>query len=84
MVIFGLMIVSSVHNLRKSINDMILSLQDIFLLEREEDTAGFLGINILRDEMNNTIIMTQTGLINRILNSIDVVNVNAKYTPSKK
>ena len=63
---------------------MILSLQDIFLLEREEDTAGFLGINILRDEMNNTIIMTQTGLINRILNSIDVVNVNAKYTPSKK
>ena len=43
-----------VHS-KKCIDTIILSLQDNFLMEREEDMAGFLGINILRDKDKNTI-----------------------------
>ena len=45
---------------------MILGLKDEFLLEKEEDMARFLGIQIVRDPKNNTITMTQTGLIDSI------------------
>ena len=34
----------------KTIDEVILSLKDEFLLEREEDMADFLGIKITRDE----------------------------------
>ena len=42
----------------KKIDDVILSLKDEFILEREEDMAGLLGINIERDQENNTLTMT--------------------------
>ena len=66
------------------IDKVILSLKDEFLLEREEDMAGFLGINISRDANNKSLSMTQTGLIERILTAMDMEDCNLKYTPAEK
>ena len=60
------------------IDKVILSLKDEFLLEREEDMAGFLGINISRNTNNNSLSMTQTGLIGRILAAMDTDDFNFK------
>ena len=68
----------------KTIDEVILSLKDEFLLEKEEDMAGFLGIQIERNPVNNTMSMTQTGLIDRILAAMDMEDCNLKYTPAKK
>ena len=68
----------------KTIDNVILSLKDEFLLEREEDMAGFLGIHIISDEHNNSLTMTQTGLIERILAAMDMEDCNHKYTPADK
>ena len=65
-------------------DDVILSLKDKFLLEREKDMADFLGINISRDEKNNSLTMTQTEMIERILAAIDMTDCNHKYTPADK
>ena len=46
--------------------------------------AGFLGINITRDEQNNSLTMTQTGLIEQILSAMDMEDCNHKYTPADK
>ena len=69
---------------KSTIDKVILSLKDEFLLEREEDMTGFLGINISRGDENNSLIMTQTGLIERILTAIDMEDYNLKYTPAEK
>ena len=55
-----------------TIDNIILSLKDEFLLEKEEDMTGFLGIQIERDVDNNTLTMTQIGLIDRILVAMDM------------
>ena len=39
-------------------------------LEAEDSVAGFLGVHIERDERNNTIKLTQTGLIDRICKAL--------------
>lgn len=61
-----------------------MSLKDEFLLEREEDIAGFLGIKITCDEHNNSLTMTQTVLIEQILVAMDMEDFNHKYTPADK
>ena len=38
----------------------------------------------MRDPANNAIIMTQTGLIDRILAAMDMEDCNLKYTPVEK
>lgn len=47
----------------------------------EEDISSFLGISIetLQDK---SLLLTQTGLINRILNTCHMINCNAKDTPA--
>jgi hypothetical protein len=67
-----------------TIDKVILSLKDEFLLEKEEDMAGFLGIQIVRDAENHTITMTQTGLIDRILVAMEMESCNMKYTLAEK
>ena len=75
---------------KKIIDDVILSLKDIFLLERDKDMARFLGTNISRskygskDGSKDVITMTQTGLIDRILRAMDMLDSNPKYTPADK
>ena len=72
---------SKIHNL---IDKLILSLKDEFLLEREDDMAGFLGIKIARNKDNDSLTMTQTGLIERILAAMEMEDYNLKYTPTDK
>ena len=71
---------------KKSIDDVILSLNDTLLLEGEEDMAGFLGMNISRNEdgSKEIIAMTQTGLVDRILQTMDMLDSDVKYTPADK
>ena len=67
---------SSIKKSKKSIDDTILILKDTFLLEREEDMAGFLGVNIMRNA--NTITMTQMDLIDQILGVMDMEDSHPK------
>ena len=66
-----------------TIDNIILSLKNELLLEREEDMAGFLGIDISRNTNNNGLSMPQTGLIERILIAMDMEEHNLKYNPVK-
>ena len=53
-------------------------------LQPEDDTAGFLGIDLKRDPTTGTIEMTQTGLIDRVLVALglDHSKVAVKWTPA--
>ena len=66
------------------IDDVINSLQDKFLLEREEDVAEFLGIQMERNSNTDKITLTQTELIVRILKAMSLDDSNPKYTPADK
>ena len=68
----------------KTIDNMISSLKDEFLLEREEDMAGFLGLNIQRDVDKGTITLLQTGLIEKILIATKLEECNPKFTSADK
>ena len=69
---------------KERIVEIILSMKNEFLLEREEGLARFLGIQIERNKQNNKIILTQTGLTDRILEAMDMIDCNLKYTPADK
>ena len=69
------------HN---SIDTIISSLKDKFLLEREEDMAGFLGLKITRDAEKGTFTLLQTGLIDKILVATQLDECNLKYTHADK
>ena len=56
------------------IDEVIDSLKDSFLLEREEDVAGFLGLSIERDKKGGTTTLIQTGLVDRILECVRMTN----------
>ena len=49
-----------------SVDGIILRMKTEFLLEREEDLGRFLGIQIKQNKENNKIMLTQTGLADRI------------------
>ena len=53
-------------------------------LHAEDDFAGFLGVNITRQD-NGNILLTQPGLIKRILLALnlDPEHTNRAFTPSK-
>ena len=68
----------------KYIDDMIYNLKDIFLLEREEDVARFIGLKFDRDNEKGNIALTQTGLINMILDATGMDDSNPKYISVEK
>ena len=70
-------------NTNSAIDKLIDNLKDEFLLEKEEDMAGFLGLQIDRTTPG-TVVLTQTGLINRILVLMEMETCNPKYTPADK
>ena len=65
------------------IDKLILDLKDEFLLERESDMAGFLGLHMDKSK-EGVVILSQTGLINRILSVMTMEECNPKYTPVDK
>jgi hypothetical protein len=53
-------------------------------LQEEEDVAGFLGVHIDRTaESGKAIILTQKGLIERIIDALDIFDQPAVSTPAK-
>ena len=77
---FGLMIVSFTHKNQGIIDDVINSLKNRCLLEKEEDAMEFLGIQVTRNSKNGMTTITQAGLIDEIFSSKDMNNCNHKYT----
>ncbi len=55
-------------------------------LEEEDDAAGFLGIKSNKDRKTGQMIMTQEGLIDRIIEALglDVDNSKPRNTPCLK
>ena len=69
---------------KKMIDEVIDSLNDSFLIEREENVAGFLGLSIERDRKGETLSLTQTDLIDCILEYMSMENSTIKYTQADK
>ena len=71
----------------KHINELAEELRKQgLLLEQEDDAAGFLGVRLERVEGTNLLEMKQTGLIDRVLETLglDVGTVNGKATPAER
>ena len=53
-------------------------------LEQEHEVAGFLGVNLEKDEVTDHLEMRQDGLVDRVIESIGLDNgmAKVKYTPA--
>ena len=51
-------------------------------LEEEDSVAGFLGVDIARDERNSSIKLTQRGLAKRVVEALNVGHMPRKLTPA--
>jgi hypothetical protein len=66
------------------IDEVLAQLRDEQMdLEEEDDVAGFLGVDVHRNDKNDTIVMTQKGLIERIVNALGCENLPIKKTPAE-
>jgi hypothetical protein len=50
-------------------------------LEVEGEVSGFLGVHIEKNVVDGTIVLTQTGLIKRIIEALEVSSLPIKHTP---
>ncbi len=65
------------------INDLIKNLSETFILEDQGSVNDYLGIHINTDPLTNTILMSQTGLIESIISDVGLTSdSNTKTTPS--
>ena len=67
-----------------SINSIISSLKDDFLLEREEGMEWLLSLWVKRNEGKGILTLTQTGLTSKILIASQIEDCNVKFTPTGK
>jgi hypothetical protein len=51
-------------------------------VEIEDDVAGFLGVQIKRDDEKGTVTLTQTGLIDRIIDALEIEGLPPVDTPA--
>ena len=63
----------------QSFNYLILSLEDSFLLEREEDMTGTIGLQADCSQQG-TITLNQAGLTDRVLDMMQLADSNLKFT----
>ena len=70
-------------NTNSAIDKLIDNLKEEILSEKEEDMAEFLGLQIDRTTPG-TVVLTQTGLIEKILALMELETCNPKYTPVDK
>ena len=70
----------------KHIDDILRRLVDDekMALEVEDDVAGFLGVHIDKNNATGEITLTQTGLIERILEALRVMHLPSVATPADK
>ena len=67
----------------KYIDEAVQRLRDeAMALEEEDDVAGFLGVLIQRDSKAGTVTLTQRGLIERVLEALDVSGLPPVATPA--
>ena len=68
----------------KDIDDVLNKLvhEQGMALEIEDDVAGFLGVHIQRDPATGTIELTQVGLIDRVIEALDVKHLPEVSTPA--
>ena len=52
-------------------------------LEKEDDVAGFLGVKLTVDKHAGTVELTQTGLIDRIIEAMHLEDSSPKNTPAE-
>jgi hypothetical protein len=65
------------------INDLISSLSESYCLEDQGDLHDYLGIHIEKDKSSGHITMSQPGLIESILNNLNLhLTSNSKTTPA--
>lgn len=70
----------------EDINELAMKLRELgLLLEQEEDAAGFLGVNLERDEETGLLEMKQTGLIDRVIAALGLDDgmAKGKLTPAE-
>ena len=70
----------------KDISELAMRLREEEMdLEQEDDAAGFLGVRLEKSESSGLIEMKQTGLIDRIIETLglDKGTVNGKFTPAE-
>ena len=53
-------------------------------LEKEDDAAGFLGVNIERNDDDGSVNLTQAGLTQKVIQALGIEDVNPKLTPAPK
>jgi hypothetical protein len=69
----------------KDIDEVLAKLQappHNMLLEEEDDVAGFLGVHIQRDNKKGEVSLTQVGLIDRIIEALQIDDLPPLDTPA--
>jgi hypothetical protein len=66
----------------EDISDVLAIISKKIKLEEEDDVAGFLGVHIARDEKKGEILLTQTGLIDRIIEALQCDQLPPKESPA--
>jgi Reverse transcriptase (RNA-dependent DNA polymerase) len=65
------------------INDVIQQLKDKYMdLHFKGEVAGFLDAHIICNTQQGSITLTQTGLMNHMINATGVTHMPIKYTPA--
>ena len=65
------------------IGEVIKDLRDMeFKLTVEGSFEEYLGIKVVKDDSNSTIMMTQEGLIKKVLETAGMVDCNPNWTPT--
>jgi len=73
---------TSKERIDKEIASLKEAKPDSFLIEEEDDVAGFLGILIIKK--TDHVELTQTGLIQRVLEAMGLQDSSSKETPAEK
>ena len=67
---------------KEYIDEVLAKLRQSMALEEEDDVAGFLGVHI-KHQGDGSIVLTQQGLIDRIVAALGVGSMPTKQTPEE-
>ena len=68
---------------QKDLENLLQDLTNLGLeFTREGTFTDFLGIKFVKDEVNNTVTLTQRGLIQKIINATGLQDCNPNHTPA--
>jgi len=68
---------------KKDLEKLLQDLTDLGLeFTRKGTFTDFLGIKFVKDEVNNTVTLTQKGLIKKLITATGMHDCNPNYTPA--